>query len=66
MLRNLTIMESINEEAGTRARDSARLAARRPGRRHQPGTVGVHRRPLCRLRPCERVMRFVKNSDSRL
>ena len=55
MLRNLTIMESVNEEAGTRARDSARLAARRPGRRHQPGAVGVHGRPLCRLRPCERV-----------
>ena len=41
MLRNLTIMESVNEEAGTRARDSARLAARRPGRRHRPGDVSV-------------------------
>ena len=55
MLRNLTIMESVNEEAGTRARDSARLAARRPGRRHQPGAVSVHGRPLCRPRSCERV-----------
>ena len=55
MLRHLTIMESVNEEAGTRARDSARLAARRPGRRHRPGDVSVLGRPQRLLRDGERV-----------
>ena len=36
MLRNLTIMESVNEEAGTRARDSARLAALTAARAKAP------------------------------
>ena len=55
MLRNLTNMESVNEEAGTRARDSALLAARRPGRMHRPGDVSVLGRPQRLLRDGERV-----------
>ena len=41
MLRYCTIMATINEGAGTRARDSARPAARRPGPRNRAGAVSV-------------------------
>ena len=41
MLRYCSIMATINEGAGTRARDSARPAARRPGPRNRAGAVSV-------------------------
>ena len=58
MLRYCGIMATIVEGAVTRARDSARPAARRPGPRGRAGPVRVLRRPQRRLRGGERV-RFV-------
>ena len=60
MLRYCTIMASMDEGAGTQARDSARPAARRPGPRNRAGAVSVLGRPQQRLRAGERV-RFCTN-----
>ena len=55
MLRYCGIMAPNVEGAVTRARDSARPAARRPGPRDRAGPVSVLRRPQRRLRGGERV-----------
>ena len=55
MLRYCTIMASMDEGAGTQARDSARPAARRPGPRNRTGAVSVLGRLQRRLRDGERV-----------
>ena len=60
MLRYCSIMAPVTEGAGTRARDSARPAARRPGPRNLAGAVSVLGRPQQRLRAGERV-RFCTN-----
>ena len=60
MLRYCTIMATINEGAGTRARDSARPAARRPGPRNRAGAVSVLGRPQRRLRDGEPVRFMTK------
>ena len=60
MLRYCGIMATIVEGAVTRARDSARPAARRPGPWNRVGAVSVLGRPQQRLRTGERV-RFCTN-----
>ena len=54
MLRYCGIMATIVEGAVTRARDSARPAARRPGPGGRAGAVSVRGRPQRRLRDGER------------
>ena len=60
MLRYCGIMATIVEGAVTRARDSARPAARRRGPMGRVGAVSILRRPQRRLRDGERV-RFCTN-----
>ena len=60
MLRYCTIMATINEGAETRARDSNRPAARRPGPRNRTGAVSVLGRPQRRLRDGEPVCFMTK------
>ena len=60
MLRYCGIMAPNVEGAESRARDSARPAARRPGPRNRTGAVSVLGRPQQRLRTGERV-RFCTN-----
>ena len=60
MLRYCTIMASMDEGAGTQARDSARPAARRPGPRNRAGAVSVLGRPQRRLRDGEPVRFMTK------
>ena len=55
MMRYCGNMATIDESAGTRARDSARPAARRPGPRNRTGAVSVLGRLQRRLRDGERV-----------
>ena len=66
MLRYCGIMAPNVEGAVTRARDSARPAARRPGPRGRAGPVSVLRRPQQRLRGGEHarfVSEFVKRPE---
>ena len=53
MMRYHTIMARINKEAASQASGSARLPARRPGRRHRRGAVGGHRYHLRSLDACD-------------
>ena len=69
MMRYHTIMARINKGVVSQASGSARLPARRPGRRHRRGAVGGHRYHLRSLGACDPVpfcTNFAKLSRIRL